>query len=98
MSDAEIIKSILPLRAINALAMHGIRSVEQIKANYPHGLLRARGFGMQSLRAVESAFFPGQSYDPNYRVPLSSRGASNISELLAQDLESVNVGNFTDLQ
>ena len=98
MSDYKIIASILPKRAINALALQGILSINQIKANYPNGLLRVRGFGMRSLRAVEQAFFPGESYVPKYLKPSSSREASIISEQLARDLENVKVSNFVGLQ
>lgn len=53
--DAYIIASVLTPRAITALKRYGIKTVDQIKENYPEKLLRIHGFGMHSLRAVEGA-------------------------------------------
>ena len=52
----------LSARTANVLIRNGIHSVDEIKANYPKGLLRLTGFGMRALREVEAVFFPGFRY------------------------------------
>ena len=53
----------LSARTANVLMRNGIHSVDDIKANYPKGLLRLTGFGMRALREVEAEFFPEFKYD-----------------------------------
>lgn len=98
MNDATVIACVLSPRAVNALARCGIKTVDQIRASYPHGLLRVHGFGMLSLRAVETAFFPGERFDPEFGVPMVSRKASMRSEDLARYLRSAPPCDFDDLK
>lgn len=98
MSDVDTIASLLPSRAINALARCGIYTVDQLKANYPEKLLRIHGFGMLSLRIVEKAFFPDQRYDPIDRPPEIPKSLLVMSEVLAQDLERLRISDFEGLR
>jgi len=97
MNDTTLIACVLSPRAVNALARCGIKTVDQIRSSYPHGLLRVHGFGMLSLRAVETAFFPGERFEPEFGVPMGSRTTSVLSEELAEHLRSAHsceFGNF----
>lgn len=98
MSDDSIIASVLSRQVINALAKRGIHTVDQIKTNYPRGLLRVTGFGMGSIRAVEAAFFPERKYHPAYKSPIKPRRVSLISEELAKHLCEHPTRNYEDLK
>lgn len=98
MSDDSIIASVLSRQVINALAKRGIHTADQIKANYPRGLLRVTGFGMGSIRAVEAAFFPGRKYNPRYKLPAKLPKVSTISEELAKHLREQSPRNYDDLK
>ncbi|WP_184709707.1 DNA-directed RNA polymerase subunit alpha C-terminal domain-containing protein [Comamonas odontotermitis] len=51
----------LTTRALNALARRGIISEEQVAKAYPNDLLKTPGFGLVSLREVETVFFLGSA-------------------------------------
>lgn len=67
MSGELELEKVLSTRARNTLARHGFETVEQIKSAYPVRLLAIPGFGLQALREVEAAFFPGQRFVPDRR-------------------------------
>lgn len=56
-------------RIIRILAKNGVASVEAIRQAYPVGLLRMHGIGMVRFRKIELAFFPGQSFEPDFAAP-----------------------------
>ncbi|MNT54467.1 hypothetical protein D3C71_1721880 [compost metagenome] len=88
MTDDHRFKVLLP-RTRHALERNGVDSAEKIKAIYPVGLLRLRGFGWSALRDVESAFFPGEKYEPtSYRRvgrPLKTANEDFLRSLFLQN-------------
>jgi DNA-directed RNA polymerase alpha subunit len=88
MNEEAKISSLLPSRTARTLARAGIDSIEEIKARYPEKLLRIAGLGMRSLRAIETAFFPGQKYEPTSRKNRKFRGIPKSSEDPSQDLHT----------
>lgn len=94
--DAYLIASVLSPRAVNALKRNGIKSVDQIKACYPEELIRIRGFGLRSLRAVEDAFLSGAKYKPSLDRPQGKK--SVLSEELAQYLRERHSGGYDGLR
>ncbi len=77
------LEQVLSTRTRNTLARHGLESIEQIKSAYPARLLAIPGFGLQSLREVEAAFFPGQRFVPARREYGMKRQKNLQSEELA---------------
>lgn len=88
MNEEAIFSSLLPSRTARTLARAGIVSIEEIKARYPEKLLRIEGLGMRSLRSIETAFFPGQKYEPTSRKNRKFRGIQKLSEELSHDLHT----------
>lgn len=96
MTDAAIIASLLPLRTVRVLARGGIDTIEQIKASYPEKLLRVHGFGINSLRDVEVAFFPGEKYTRKPRKHVRGRRNTFIGEELSQYLQEKTSGSLDE--
>lgn len=86
----------LSKRTLNALARHGITSVEQVMDAYPERLLRLSGFGLTALRDVEKVLFPWQQYNPA-RLSRSSQSMKKINRLLpVYDFEALlDIGKRT---
>ena len=54
---------LLPPRVTGILQKNGIHTVEAVRRAYPHQLLKMRGMGMHQFKKIETALFPGNSYN-----------------------------------
>lgn len=69
-------------RAYRALVRHGFTTVNEVIEAYPSRLLKVNGFGLASLREIESIFFPGIHYKPTLKRDINKKFKDSLSPQL----------------